>query len=379
MAVNSKGEVLTWGFGGDGRLGHGDSSGFATPHLLELLKGKDGLGVIQMVCAGDCHSAALDSKGEVYTWGSGSYYKLGHGDITDRSGPRVVKQLVGKRLVDLSCGYYHTAVLTHNGVLFTWGGGIYGKLGHPSQDNVGYPASVKALSGKRMCSVVATPMSTLVVSETGDLFTCGYGSKGALGHGEQLHEELPKKVAQLRGTRVAMYAVLKGEMRARMSQLASGAPSADAKDDQNKMDEKAGSQIRFIAAGPFHAHCSSEKGRMFGWGSGQYSKLGFGDDSDAPLPRRVIGKLERKLITMVGCGEKHTVAITGDGNEVFTWGCEGEGRLGLGKPDIVDPDVPPGVAMAQPCLSPFRRSDIPPLFSLLLCLSPSMSVSQIEQ
>lgn len=344
LAINKVGEVLSWGFGGDGRLGHGDTSGFATPKVLELLKGKTGLDRMISVSAGDSHSAALSDRGELFSWGSGSYYKLGHGDITDRQAPRVVKQLMGKVLVDVSCGFYHTAALTDNGVLYTWGGGIYGKLGHPTTDNVGYPTPVKALSGKRIAAVVCTAISTVVVSETGDLLTCGYGSKGALGHGEQTHEEQPKRVESLRGSRIAMYAVLQDEMRARAAQQAGGKTKAQAASDsavQAPDMERSGSQIQTVAVGQMHTAAVSEEGQVFVWGNGKDNRLGLGDDCDITTPRKVMGVLERKLITMVGCGEKHTVAITGDGNEVFVWGSEGDGRLGLGMPDMIDPDMPP--------------------------------------
>ena len=53
---------MSWGYGNEGRLGHGDPTGRATPTVVELLKGKDGMALMVMISAGDCHSAALQDN-----------------------------------------------------------------------------------------------------------------------------------------------------------------------------------------------------------------------------------------------------------------------------------------------------------------------------
>lgn len=50
------------------------------PTLISGLAGKQ---VIQIAC-GSTHSAAVTSEGELYTWGRGSYGRLGHGKHTDK-------------------------------------------------------------------------------------------------------------------------------------------------------------------------------------------------------------------------------------------------------------------------------------------------------
>jgi len=47
------------------------------PTLISGLAGKQ---VIQIAC-GSTHSAAVTSEGELYTWGRGSYGRLGHGNL----------------------------------------------------------------------------------------------------------------------------------------------------------------------------------------------------------------------------------------------------------------------------------------------------------
>ena len=64
MALTEDGRVFTWGDGDFGKLGHGDSAAYLTPHLLVSLTNT---GVVQIGC-GAQFSMALNDKGEVWTW-----------------------------------------------------------------------------------------------------------------------------------------------------------------------------------------------------------------------------------------------------------------------------------------------------------------------
>jgi alpha-tubulin suppressor-like RCC1 family protein len=43
-----------------------------------------------------------------------------------------LKELSGQFIVKISLGYYHAAAINDKGVVFTWGRGINGQLGHGS-------------------------------------------------------------------------------------------------------------------------------------------------------------------------------------------------------------------------------------------------------
>ena len=49
------------------------------PTLITGLAGKQ---VVQVAC-GSTHSAAVTSEGELYSWGRGNYGRLGHGETAD--------------------------------------------------------------------------------------------------------------------------------------------------------------------------------------------------------------------------------------------------------------------------------------------------------
>jgi alpha-tubulin suppressor-like RCC1 family protein len=69
--VTEKGELYTFGTGNWGVLGHGneDSVNFNKPKLVEYFA-KNNIKVSK-VCMGDFHTMALSEDGSVYTWGYG--------------------------------------------------------------------------------------------------------------------------------------------------------------------------------------------------------------------------------------------------------------------------------------------------------------------
>lgn len=56
------------------------------PKLVETLKS---IFVVD-VSAGSSHSAAITSDGDLYTWGLGEYGRLGHGDVNTVTKPKHV-------------------------------------------------------------------------------------------------------------------------------------------------------------------------------------------------------------------------------------------------------------------------------------------------
>ena len=73
---------------------------------------------IQIV-GGRSHTAALTKDGKVFTWGSNEYGQLGQGD-NDRYIPTKVESLDGIFIVKIACGEEHTVAITDKGETYTW-------------------------------------------------------------------------------------------------------------------------------------------------------------------------------------------------------------------------------------------------------------------
>lgn len=64
---------------------------------------------VDKVSCGPFHAAAISSNGHLFTWGDGMFGKLGHGDHTSCDSPRQVTALADHWVVSVSCGWWHSA------------------------------------------------------------------------------------------------------------------------------------------------------------------------------------------------------------------------------------------------------------------------------
>ena len=79
--------------------------------------------------AGFTHSMVLTEGGEVMTFGRGDAGQLGHGDTQNQHVPTSVAALVGGRVCQVVAGSGHSMVLTEGGEVMTFGCGGVGQLG----------------------------------------------------------------------------------------------------------------------------------------------------------------------------------------------------------------------------------------------------------
>ncbi|NXD87060.1 HERC5 ligase, partial [Halcyon senegalensis] len=158
-SVREGGELFTWGQNTHGQLGVGSQSTLIQqPQLVTELKGI----ALAQIAAGGAHSTAVSLSGAVYTWGKNDCGQLGLGDTEDRDCPSHVGALEHWKTVFISCGADHTAVLSKEGMVCTFGAGGAGQLGHNSTRNELKPRVVAELWGARVSQVVCGRQHTLV-------------------------------------------------------------------------------------------------------------------------------------------------------------------------------------------------------------------------
>jgi len=292
--VLEKGDLWSFGKGASGQLGLGTGADKLLPACLggadEVFDGE----AVVMVAAVREHTACVTAKGTLWTWGNGRTGQLGHGDREPRQRPtRLGKDMYGgSPAVMVSCGYYHTLVLTDVGCVFSCGWGLHGQLGHGDTADTLVLTFVGAggFRGAQIVMVTAGRAHSVALGAEGRVWTWGYGRFGQLGHNDQENRLVPTLVA--------------GEA-------------------------LGGAAAVLVAAGSGHTMALTLEGELWVWGGGRYGQLGLGDEANRLVPTLVgagaaFGGLP---VLTVACGEIHTLAVTKDG-ALWTFGNGAIGALG---------------------------------------------------
>ncbi|KAJ8985747.1 hypothetical protein NQ317_014400 [Molorchus minor] len=126
LALSDEGLVFSWGDGDFGKLGRGGSEGCNIPHNIERL---NALSVMQIEC-GAQFSLALTKAGDIWTWGKGDYFRLGHGTDQHVRKPTLIDTLRDKKVVHVAVGALHCLAVTESGQVYAWGDNDHGQQGN---------------------------------------------------------------------------------------------------------------------------------------------------------------------------------------------------------------------------------------------------------
>ncbi|XP_061599731.1 serine/threonine-protein kinase Nek9 [Cololabis saira] len=93
---------------------------------------------IQVISPGKTHTAAIDERGRLITFGCNKYGQLGVKDFKKHQGVQVlVGPFGGKMVTKASCGDGFTIVATEDNQIFAWGNAGNGRLGMPADRGFG--------------------------------------------------------------------------------------------------------------------------------------------------------------------------------------------------------------------------------------------------
>nr|QBK86461.1 MAG: F-box and regulator of chromosome condensation repeat protein [Marseillevirus LCMAC102] len=149
--IDQKNNVLTFGWNGHGQLGFGDVDCRSIPERIPNLK------ATQVSC-GYAHTVIIDSDNNVYTFGYNEYGQLGLGDKVDRPTPTLIPNLKAKLV---ACGWGHTVIIDSDNNVYTFGYNEYGQLGLGDRKNRPTPIKIPNLKAKLIaCGLYHTVIIT---------------------------------------------------------------------------------------------------------------------------------------------------------------------------------------------------------------------------
>lgn len=361
--------VASWGVGKRGQLGHGKREDQALPPRRLMGGFGHGIKVVQVAAGGGlvrvAHSLLLTNTGLVYSFGTGQYGALGHGysaakQLPDQVRPTLIRSLATEKCICVAAGELHSAAVTSDGDLYTWGDGFCGQLGHADRRPQVLPKQVTSggLEDECVAMVSCGSRHTVTVTEEGEAFTFGLGHFGVLGRSFTSFEHSAETaVAALGGEEelqfmpendglggvadappVAQEAEeppaerdFREELRQHLDLIAN--LSLEDSSDQcipKRVDSLETLKIVQGSAGHRHTLFLDEKGGLYSCGAGTGGCLGHGDSLRQMFPVRIASfDDDHILIRQVSAGVDTSMAVSTKG-EVYAWGKPDGGRIGLG-------------------------------------------------
>ncbi|CAG5101737.1 Similar to Rcc1l: RCC1-like G exchanging factor-like protein (Mus musculus) [Cotesia congregata] len=229
---------------------------------------------IAAVSAGQDHSIFLTEQGQVYACGWGADGQTGLGHYNNQWKPELVKgEVEGEKIIKVAGISDCVLALSESGKVYGWGNSEYGQL--PVQtDNYQVNTAIELSDFSEFGHVVdvaAGGSFCMALTETGDVYTWGYG---ILGFGPRV-------------TKVQMPTQIPNTLFGR---------------NPYQPDIK----VEKIYCGINYMCAVTNQGELYTWGRNAYGYLGLGHCKDQFFPLKVAmgAKVEK-----VACGVDHTVAL----------------------------------------------------------------------
>jgi RCC1 and BTB domain-containing protein len=195
IARNSSGKVYCWGRNYSGELGIGSQDERNHKPILNQYLNNES--VIDVSCGVE-NSLVLTNCGEVYAWGWNGRGQIGNGCNDFQLTPIKVKGFKNERVVMISCGYYHSMALTECGHVYSWGSNGFGQLGIGNTVDSNEPKFV-AVIDENNCNVFIEKIScgfyhSLLLSSDGNIYAFGSNRDGELGNQKEENELSPQRI-----------------------------------------------------------------------------------------------------------------------------------------------------------------------------------------
>jgi alpha-tubulin suppressor-like RCC1 family protein len=288
LAVTSSGQLYSFGENKWGQLGRETNAGTTTPNPTPTLVFLPGaVGPVVRVAAGNSHSLAITSSGQLFAFGDNGSGQLGNSTNNGNANPNFTPTLVtlpgaSGPVVQAAAGNGYTLAVTSTGQLFSSGYNRYGALGRAENSGTG--------------NATPTPAPVSLPGETGRLVRVSAGAE---------HSYALTSSGQLYGFGSNHY-----------GQLATTANAGTESPNPNPALMSMPAPIVQIGGGDNHALAVTSDGRLLSLGQNFYGQLGRPTDSGTgnatPDPAPVELPAGTTVDTVSQGESSHSLVVTAD-------------------------------------------------------------------
>lgn len=362
--------AYTWGVAAHGALGR---KSFVSPRkgesLVECRKNPHRLHfaeihqVIDVSCGYGFTAFAVNTQDKSSLFGTGLNVDGQIGYHTSRGGKHVIRSLpeptpivlklhTKEKVTNVSCGRAHTLALSNGGSVFCLGNNAYGQCGRSivTREDYNKPSTGARLDGidGRVVQVEAGQDTSFFVTNEGGLYSCGFGADGQTGRGHYGNEAVVGRVEgdleSVTVTKVACRADCVLALSAdgdvfgwgnnEYQQLASATNEPQLHTPRRLLLTPVIGKVVDLAASGTACFVLNDRGDVYSWGFGLLGRGPNASFCPEPqiIPPPLLGRnaiTPDSKVTSLACGPHMAACVTNTG-EVFTWGRNVGGSLGLG-------------------------------------------------
>ena len=185
FAIDENRDLWGWGDNRWGQLGYETEDIKNIPTKLNLnIKVKD-------ISAKYYHNLLIDTEGNIWSWGDNGHGQVGNGNKED-SVKKPIQILQGTKFSKVATVIYFSLALDTNGNLWTWGWNNYGQLGNGTQTDCYIPKQIQTETS--FSQIGAMSDFSVALDIDGNIWAWGNNGGGQLGDGTTVNKTKPQKI-----------------------------------------------------------------------------------------------------------------------------------------------------------------------------------------
>ncbi len=338
LAITASGTVYGWGDNRYGQIGNGNPSPTPVTSYSAISSSFfDNKDVVE-VSAGADFSLARTANGEVYSWGRGLYGRLGIGGSEDESRP-VLIDTIGN-IKRISAGAYHSMALSTIGEVLVWGYNNDGQLGLDNTASAYIPEPVPEITFAT--DISAGRYHSTVLRYNGFVYTCGRDLNGQLGNGSESTSDqlsygsyVTTNVSRLPRNLYYGSGAIKGDARLyawgynTYKQLGTDLTESTISTPSLATAQWSNDIITKVASGAFNSFALKQDGILWSWGANSLGQVGDQTTVERDTPVTSYTIWDTKHISKRSSGNSHSL-VAHTGGYMYGFGDNDSAQLGLG-------------------------------------------------